>query len=106
MSKGVYMKEKVAEFINIVYGFRKTLLVLILYVVGILFRLRGLIDGGQMVDLFKGITIAFMTANSFEHMTETVKTYINSKGQTVTDAEPEVAEGGPAGDPQAASTSK
>jgi hypothetical protein len=100
------MKEKAAEAINILFGFRKTLLVLILYIVGILFRLKGLIDGAQMVDLFKGITIAFMTANSFEHATTTVRSYMDAQGRQVTDAEPGVATGGPAGDPQAGSTSK
>jgi hypothetical protein len=100
------MKKRLAEVINILFGFRKTLLVLILYIVGILFRIKGLIDGGQMVDLFKGITIAFMTANSFEHMTTTVKSYMDSKGQPQEDDEPEVATNGPAGDPQASTSSK
>lgn len=99
------MKQKMAEFINSLYGFRKTLLVLILYIVGVSFRLKGLIDGGQLVDLFKGVTVSYLAANSFEHVTETVKTYINSKGQ-VSEVEPEVAEEGPAGNPMASTTSK
>jgi hypothetical protein len=68
------------EDIGILYGFRKTLLIMILYVVGVVFRCLGLIDGGQMVDLFKSITVAFMAGNGLEHMTSTVKTYFNNQG--------------------------
>lgn len=100
------MKQKLAELINILFGFRKTLLVLILYVVGIIFRVKNLIDGAQFVDLAKGITISFMTANMGEHITTTIKSYMDAKGRTETDDEPEVATNGPAGDPQASTSSK
>lgn len=103
------MKKKLAELINILFGFRKTLLVLILYIVGIIFRVKNLIDGAQFVDLAKGITISFMTANMGEHITSTIKEYVVAKAggkPTVVDAEPEVAEDGPAGDPEAPTSSK
>ena len=101
------MKQKMAEFINLMFGFRKTLLVLILYIVGIIFRLRGLIDGAQMVDLFKSITVGFFSANMGEHITSTIKEYVTSKnGHKEVDAEPEVTENGPAGNPEETTTSK
>lgn len=96
------MKKKLAEWINVVFGFRKMLLVLILYAVGIIFRLKNLISGSEMVDLFKSVTVAFMTANMGEHITTTVKDYISSKtnGTPQKEAIPEAAEGGPAADTQ------
>lgn len=75
------MKEKVAEIINIIFGFRKFLLMLVIYIVGILFRLKGLISGGEMVDLFKATTIAFMGANGVEHIVTAVKEYNAGKSQ-------------------------
>lgn len=78
------MRQKIAELINIIFGFRKFILMLVLYVVGILFRIKNLLSGGEMVSLFSNTTIAFMGANSVEHLVTTVKEYINSKGQPVT----------------------
>jgi hypothetical protein len=78
------MKQKIAEFINIIFGFRKFILMLILYVVGIIFRIKNLLNGTEMVNLFSSTTIAFMGANSVEHLMTTVKEYVNAKGQPVT----------------------
>lgn len=72
------MKQKLAELINIVFGFRKFLLMLLLYVVGIIFRLNDLVSGAEMVDLFKTTTIAFMSANGVEHLMTTVKDYMSN----------------------------
>jgi len=78
------MRQKIAEFINIIFGFRKFILMLILYAVGIIFRIENLLNGSEMVNLFSNTTIAFMGANGVEHIMTTVKEYINSKGQPVT----------------------
>lgn len=69
------MKQKIAEIINIIFGFRKFLLMLILYVVGVIFRIKGYLDGAEMVDLFKSTTLAFMGANGVEHIVTCVKEY-------------------------------
>jgi len=75
------MKQKLAELINIIFGFRKFLLMLLLFIVGITFRLADLVSGAEMVDLFKTTTIAFMGANGVEHLMTTVKDYMgNGKG--------------------------
>lgn len=74
------MKQKIAELINIIFGFRKFLLMLVLYLVGIIFRIKGLVSGAEMVDLFKTTTIAFMGANGVEHIVTTVKEYMGNKG--------------------------
>lgn len=77
------MKQKIAELINIIFGMRKFLLMLILYIIGIIFRIKGLVNGAEMVDLFKTTTIAFMGANGVEHLMTTVKDYMG-KGPTST----------------------
>lgn len=77
------MREKIAELINVVFGFRKFILMLLLFSIGVIFRIKGYVDGGQFVDLMKNTTISFFAANGLEHITTTVKEYINSKGQKV-----------------------
>lgn len=69
------MKQKIAEIINIIFGFRKFLLMLMLYLIGIVFRIKGFVNGAEMVDLFKTTTLAFMGANGVEHIVTCVKEY-------------------------------
>lgn len=67
------MKKKMAELLNVIFGFRKFILMLILYTVGIVFRINDLLSGKEMVDLFTGTTIAFFSANGVEHIVNCVK---------------------------------
>lgn len=67
------MKKKIAELINIIFGFRKFILMLFLYLIGIIFRISDLINGAEMVDLFKTTTLAFMGANGVEHIITSMK---------------------------------
>lgn len=73
------MKQKIADIFNLIFGFRKMILMLIVFVVGIVFRLNNLINGSEMVDLFKTTTIAFMSANGVEHIVSTVNAYMGAK---------------------------
>lgn len=73
------MRRKIAELINVIFGFRKFLLMLTLYIVGIAFRIKGLLSGAEMVDLFKSTTIAFMGANGVEHLVTMVRDVVASK---------------------------
>jgi hypothetical protein len=75
------MGAKMAEFLNIFFGFRKTIVMFVLIAIGIVFRLSNLVNGAEFVDLLKNTVIAFFAANSIEHFTTTIKTYIDSKGQ-------------------------
>jgi hypothetical protein len=77
------MQEKIAELINVVFGFRKFILMVLLFGVGVIFRLKGYVDGGQFVDLMKNTTIAFFAANGFEHLTTTVREYIAANGKKI-----------------------
>lgn len=88
------MRQKLAEFFNLVFGFRKFLAWLALFLVAIVFRLENLVDGSQFTDLMKGTFLAFVGANGVEHIVSVAKDYVNNKGQTVpvVDAE-EIAQG-------------
>ena len=81
------MKQKLADFIAIFLGLRKTIVMFALLFIGIVFRIEELINGEQLVDLLKATTIAFFAANSVEHVGETIRHYVNSKGQQVTEEE-------------------
>jgi hypothetical protein len=59
------------------------MVMLSLILLAAVFRVKGYIDGNNMVDLLKGTVIAFFSANGLEHITTTVKEYVNSKGKKV-----------------------
>jgi hypothetical protein len=73
------MKQKIAELINIIFGFRKFLILLVLYTIAIIFRLKGLINGDEMVRLIEPTTIAFIGANGVEHIVGAVKDHYAAK---------------------------
>jgi hypothetical protein len=75
------MRQKIAEIINVIFGFRKFLLMLLVFVIGVVFRLANLINGSEMVDLLKSTTLAFMGANGVEHIVTAAKDYMSSKSQ-------------------------
>ena len=67
------MKEKIAEWINVIFGFRKFIAWFGLFLVGIIFRVQNLIDGPAFVDLMKSTFMGFVAANGVEHIMTTVK---------------------------------
>ncbi len=75
------MTQKIIDFVSVFTGARKTIVMVSLIFICIVFRIKGLMSGDNMVDLLKGTCIAFFSANGLEHITSTVKEYINSKGQ-------------------------
>jgi hypothetical protein len=81
------MTQKLADFIAIFLGLRKLIVMFCLILIGVIFRLKGLIDGNQLVALLQSTTIAFFAANSVERVGDTVKHYVDSKGQQVTEQE-------------------
>ncbi len=86
------MGQKLAEFLNVVFGFRKLIIMVMLFGVGIIFRLMNLINGTEFVNLLNSTSVAFFAANGLEHITTTVKEYINSKGQKEATADVEETE--------------
>lgn len=73
------MKQKIAEWINIIFGFRKFMAWLALFLVGIIFRVKGLIAGAEFVDLIKGTFLGFVAANGVEHIMTNVKGIMDGK---------------------------
>lgn len=76
------MKQKIAEWINIIFGFRKFLAWLALFLVGIIFRVKGLIAGSEFVDLIKGTFMGFVAANGVEHIMTNIKGIMDAKNAT------------------------
>jgi hypothetical protein len=77
------MSEKIAEWLDAIQGFRKMIIMLLLVIVGVVFRIENLITGTDFVNLLQGTTVAFMASNSVEHIGSTIKEWI--KGQKGTD---------------------
>ena len=73
------MKEIVAQWIQVIFGFRKFLLMLAILVVGVAFRIKGLVNGTEMVDLLKATTISFFAANGLEHLAGVAKDFVAAK---------------------------
>ena len=73
------MRRKLAEFLNVFFGLRKFLAWFGLFLVGIIFRLKGQIDGGQFVDLMKATFSGLVAGNAIEHVVSFGKDYMASK---------------------------
>lgn len=75
------MKQRLAEFVNIIFGFRKFLILLALYLIAVIFRINSLLSGDEMVRLIEPTTIAFIGANGVEHIVAAVKDHYSAKSQ-------------------------
>lgn len=73
------MTAKLKDFIQFLNGFRKFTVMMILVVIGVTFRLSGYLSGAEMVDLLRYSAVAFMSANSIEHMIKGVKEWVKNK---------------------------
>ena len=77
------MLQLLLNIVNAVDGFRKTIVMGLIIVLTIIFRIEGLISGDNVAQLLQGTVVAFFAANGLEHITNTVKEYINSDGKKV-----------------------
>lgn len=73
------MEQKIAEFFNVIFGFRKFLILLAIYAISVIFRIHNLLSGDEMVRLLEPTTIAFLGANGVEHIVSAVKDHYASK---------------------------
>lgn len=73
------MQQTIADFINVIFGFRKFLMLLAVYAIAIVFRIKGLINGDELVRLMEPTTIAFIGANGIEHITRAVSKHYDDK---------------------------
>lgn len=69
------------KIVNTIKGLRKWSIMFLLVVVGITFRIAGLLTGVEMVALLKGTAIAFFSSNAVEH----IKTAITSKKEDMSE---------------------
>ena len=73
------MTQALADFIDTIFGFRKFIIMVGLFAVGIVFRMKGLVNGQEFVDLMKATVIGFFSANSVEHFSIMAKSFIQGK---------------------------
>jgi len=72
------MGQKLDETEDFLYGFKKFIAFLLILIVGVIFRVKGMIDGGNFTDLMKACYIAFAAANGLEHWSNTATNYIKN----------------------------
>jgi len=87
------MNQEESDVVEVAFGFRKFIMMLLLFLVAIVFTLKGYISGSNFVDLMKGTMISFFAANGFEHASLTVRQYFKSNSNTP----PTPTQGGPSG---------
>jgi hypothetical protein len=75
------MKQSLANFLEVFTDVNKTAIMLILLIVAVLFRIKGYIDGDNLVDLLKTTTISYFGTTTVIHFTQMVKTNLESKIQ-------------------------
>lgn len=73
------MKQKIAEWLNVVFGMRKFIAWFGLFVIGIVFRLKGYVDGAQFIDLMKSTFAGFVAGNTVEHLVSFGKDFVASR---------------------------
>lgn len=73
------MKEKIAELYQLLFGFRKFLVALLVIVVSIVFRAKSLLNGVEFVDLVKAVTLGFFGTNTAEGIITVVKDHLAAR---------------------------
>jgi hypothetical protein len=88
----------ISDFLDALVGLRKFIAFVGIFIVSIVFRCKGLIDGGQVTDLLKNTFLAFCGTNSIEHFSLMIRDHLASK------LPPNLAKKLTAGDTDASST--
>ena len=65
------------RWLRMIRGLRKWSIMMVIIIVGIIFRVVELINGVEFVSLLKGIGVAFMASNAVEY----VKDAVSGKGK-------------------------
>lgn len=86
------MFQKIDEAVEILLGLRKFIVMMSLIIIGVVFRVKNYLAGEEFVELLKATSIAFMASNSIERIGETIKSYIDSKGNKVQEITTELNE--------------
>lgn len=75
------MKQKIADLLNVIYGFRNVILWVALFLVSIIFRLKNYVDGGQWADLVKNTFLGLAAVHGTEHIISVVQSYVTMATQ-------------------------
>lgn len=73
------MRQRLADLFNLLFGFRNTIVMLLLMTIGIIFRYENFISGSEFVDLVKNTVLGFFAAHGCEHIVGTVNAYYTNK---------------------------
>ncbi len=77
------LSERAKNILNFLNGFRKFTIMAALIIVGIIFRVVGLLTGAEFVSLLSDVAVAYMAFNGIEHMTDAVKEWAKGKFNNV-----------------------
>ena len=73
------MQQWLKDVIQFINGFRKWSIMMVLIIVGIVFRVLEFLSGQEMVELLRYTAVAFMAGNSIEHMSRSVIEWVKKK---------------------------
>jgi len=71
--------KKLLEFLDLLIGFRKFSIMLLLTLTSLTLLLFKILDGNNWVDLMKAVSIAYFASNSVEHLSQFAKDFIANK---------------------------
>jgi hypothetical protein len=77
------MKQKMIDFLNVFQAMNKSLVMLLLIVISMLFRTKGYISGDNFVDLLKATVVSYFGVTGVVHFTSMVKDHLASKNAPV-----------------------
>lgn len=75
------MTEGLSNFLEVFSDVNKTAILIILLVIGCVFRIKGYIDGPGFIDLSKTTTISFFGTTTVVHFTSMIKDVIADKAK-------------------------
>lgn len=79
------IKQALIDFLNTFMDLQKAIVMLLLMLMGIVFRLENMISGAELVDLLKNTVVAFYAVQATAHIVSSVKAYYVDKNAPDTD---------------------
>lgn len=83
------MAKYVLEFLDIFQGLRKSIVMVLLMIIGTVLVTKGYLNGGNFVDLFKATIISYFGANATEHVTGMIQAHLEGKNKDTPDMKEE-----------------
>lgn len=73
------MRQKLAEFFELLYDFRQFITFFVLLFVAVIFRVDNFINGNEFVDLMKNVSVALFAVHGLQHIMSVGKDFIAAK---------------------------